>query len=197
MEVLKVDIQKYAADAARLAKEIAEHGDKPNLMDEERNFHAEDLSFMTLLKMKDTADAYLGNKVNDVDVTVPAYSIDSRRQTTKDAGAIAGFNVLRITNEPITTAIAYGFVDFGIQDFKRQNRGEGMARNHRVFRRLRTLCERAKCSLSSSTQVTNSYDDAKCENIKPQLERFVCPDVRDVIHLAVGRLLSRECQCHT
>merc|ERR1719384_2013590 len=63
---------------------------------------------MILLKMKETAEAYLGAKVNDAVVTVPAYFNDSQRQVTKDAGTISGMNVLRIINEPTAAAIAYG-----------------------------------------------------------------------------------------
>ena len=63
---------------------------------------------MVLIKMKETAEAYLGGDVKDAVVTVPAYFNDSQRQATKDAGAIAGLNVLRIINEPTAAAIAYG-----------------------------------------------------------------------------------------
>jgi len=63
---------------------------------------------MILTKMKETAEAYLGTKVNDAVVTVPAYFNDSQRQATKDAGAICGLNVLRIINEPTAAALAYG-----------------------------------------------------------------------------------------
>ena len=63
---------------------------------------------MVLTKMKDTAESYLGNKVTDVVITVPAYFNDSQRQATKDSGVIAGLNVLRIINEPTAAAIAYG-----------------------------------------------------------------------------------------
>ena len=63
---------------------------------------------MVLTKMKETAESYLGNKVTDVVITVPAYFNDSQRQATKDAGIIAGLNVLRIINEPTAAAIAYG-----------------------------------------------------------------------------------------
>merc|ERR1712206_11198 len=65
-------------------------------------------SSMVLIKMKETAEAYLGTKVNDAVVTVPAYFNDSQRQATKDAGQICGLNVLRIINEPTAAAIAYG-----------------------------------------------------------------------------------------
>jgi len=189
-------------------------GDKPmitvNFMGEEKTFHAEEISSMILLKMKETAEAYLGTKVNDAVVTVPAYFNDSQRQATKDAGAISGLNVLRIINEPTAAAIAYGLdkkasgernvliydmgggtfdvsiltiedgifevkstagdthlggedfdnriVDFCMQDFKRKNRGKDMLGNHRAVRRLRTQCERAKRTLSSSTQATIEID---------------------------------------
>merc|ERR1719270_29148 len=63
---------------------------------------------MVLLKMKETAEAYLGHDVKDAVVTVPAYFNDSQRQATKDSGVIAGLNVLRIINEPTAAAIAYG-----------------------------------------------------------------------------------------
>jgi molecular chaperone DnaK (HSP70) len=63
---------------------------------------------MVLTKMKETAEAYLGKTVKDAVVTVPAYFNDSQRQATKDAGTIAGLNVMRIINEPTAAAIAYG-----------------------------------------------------------------------------------------
>ena len=63
---------------------------------------------MVLTKMKETASSYLNKEVKHAVVTVPAYFNDSQRQATKDAGAIAGLNVLRIINEPTAAAIAYG-----------------------------------------------------------------------------------------
>src|SRR3989344_384707 len=64
---------------------------------------------MLLQKMKRDAEAYLGYPVKDAVVTVPAYFSDAQRQATKDAGTIAGLNVLRIINEPTAAALAYGF----------------------------------------------------------------------------------------
>ena len=63
---------------------------------------------MILTKMKNIAEDYLGEKVENAVITVPAYFNDSQRQSTKDAGAIAGLNILRIINEPTAAAIAYG-----------------------------------------------------------------------------------------
>merc|ERR1711937_141213 len=72
---------------------------------EEKTFAAEEVSSMVLTKMKETAEAFTGKDIKDVVVTVPAYFNDSQRQATKDAGAIAGLNVLRIINEPTAAAI--------------------------------------------------------------------------------------------
>ncbi|NLN60956.1 MAG: molecular chaperone DnaK [Deltaproteobacteria bacterium] len=73
-----------------------------------RNYSPAEISSMILTKMRQTAEDYLGEKVQDVVVTVPAYFNDSQRQATKDAGKIAGLNVLRIINEPTAAALAYG-----------------------------------------------------------------------------------------
>ncbi|XVF83647.1 hypothetical protein PTKIN_Ptkin16aG0506700 [Pterospermum kingtungense] len=93
-------------------KVIAGAGDKPmivvNYKGEEKQLAAEEISAMVLTKMREIAEAYLGSTIKNAVVTVPAYFNDSQRQATKDAGVIAGLNVMRIINEPTAAAIAYG-----------------------------------------------------------------------------------------
>lgn len=189
-------------------------GDKPlievDYKGESKRFPAEEISSMVLTKMKETAEAYLGGEVKNAVITVPAYFNDSQRQATKDAGAIAGLNVLRIINEPTAAAIAYGLdktkergeknvlifdlgggtfdvslltiedgifevkatagdthlggedfdnrmMDFCTNEFKRKHRKD-LSSSERAKRRLRTACERAKRTLSSSTQAFIEID---------------------------------------
>lgn len=178
---------------------------------ERKTFYPEEISSMVLTKMRETAEAFLGQPVRDAVITVPAYFNDSQRQATKDAGAIAGLNVLRIINEPTAAAIAYGLdkrkvssgennvlifdlgggtfdvsilsiedgvfevkatagdthlggedfdnrlVNHFVEEFRRKHRKD-ISKNARALRRLRTACERAKRTLSSSTQASIEID---------------------------------------
>jgi L1 cell adhesion molecule like protein len=91
---------------------VVNENDRPKVevefMGETKRFYPEEISAMVLTKMKEIAETYLGQPVKNAVITVPAYFNDAQRQSTKDAGAIAGLNVLRIINEPTAAAIAYG-----------------------------------------------------------------------------------------
>ncbi|KAG2630125.1 hypothetical protein PVAP13_3KG494700 [Panicum virgatum] len=196
-------------------KVISGPGEKPMIVvqhkGEDKQFAAEEISSMVLIKMREIAEAYLGSTIKNAVVTVPAYFNDSQRQATKDAGVIAGLNVLRIINEPTAAAIAYGLdkkatsvgeknvlifdlgggtfdvslltieegifevkatagdthlggedfdnrmVNHFVQEFKRKNKKD-ITGNPRALRRLRTACERAKRTLSSTAQTTIEID---------------------------------------
>jgi L1 cell adhesion molecule like protein len=177
---------------------------------ETKQFSPEEISSFVLTKMKQTAENYLGVPIKNAVVTVPAYFNDSQRQATKDAGSIAGLNVLRIINEPTAAAIAYGLAkkhtkgemnvlifDLGggtfdvslltieegifevkatagdthlggedfdqrvmnhfVREFKKKY-NKDLTKSDRALRRLRTACERAKRTLSSSTNATIEID---------------------------------------
>lgn len=196
-------------------KLISGPSDKPLIVvkfkGEEKRFSAEEISSMVLIKMREIAEAYLGQKIKNAVITVPAYFNDSQRQATKDAGAISGLNVMRIINEPTAAAIAYGLdkkasnsgeknvlifdlgggtfdvslltieegifevkatagdthlggedfdnrlVNHFVAEFKRKHKKD-ISGNARALRRLRTACERAKRTLSSTTQTTIEID---------------------------------------
>ncbi|GIX66797.1 heat shock 70 kDa protein cognate 4 [Caerostris darwini] len=111
--VVQSDLQRWPFTV------IDEQG-KPKIQieykNEKKTFFPEEISSMVLTKMKETAQNYLGKTVTDAVITVPAYFNDSQRQATKDAGKIAGLNVLRIINEPTAAAIAYGLDKKGDND---------------------------------------------------------------------------------
>uniref|UniRef100_A0A1A9VG74 Heat shock 70 kDa protein cognate 4 n=1 Tax=Glossina austeni TaxID=7395 RepID=A0A1A9VG74_GLOAU len=209
----KFDDPAVQADMKHWPFDVVNMDSKPKIQviykDEKKTFFPEEISSMVLSKMKETAEAYLGKSVTNAVITVPAYFNDSQRQATKDAGTIAGLNVLRIINEPTAAAIAYGLdkkaagernvlifdlgggtfdvsilsIDDGIfevkstagdthlggedfdnrlvthfvQEFKRKHKKD-LTANKRALRRLRTACERAKRTLSSSTQASIEID---------------------------------------
>lgn len=95
-------------ERSRMPYTILEEDGKVKIKTLEGNFTPQEISARILQKMKQTAEEYLGETVTDAIITVPAYFNDSQRQSTKDAGRIAGLNVLRIINEPTAAALAYG-----------------------------------------------------------------------------------------
>ncbi|CAD7976323.1 unnamed protein product [Amoebophrya sp. A25] len=100
------------SDKKLLPYAIVDKGGKPyirvKVKGESKDMSPEEVSALVLVKMKETAENYLGKTVNHAVITVPAYFSDAQRQATKDAGTIAGLNVMRIINEPTAAAIAYG-----------------------------------------------------------------------------------------
>eukprot|EP01125_Pyxidicula_operculata_P003809 TRINITY_DN151_c0_g1_i1.p1 TRINITY_DN151_c0_g1~~TRINITY_DN151_c0_g1_i1.p1 ORF type:complete len:647 (-),score=200.75 TRINITY_DN151_c0_g1_i1:69-2009(-) len=194
-------------------KVVNKEGDKPYIQveykGENKTFSPEEISAMVLTKMKQIAEAYLGYEVKNAVVTVPAYFNDSQRQATKDAGTIAGLNVMRIINEPTAAAIAYGLdkkgtgernvlifdlgggtfdvslltiddgifevkatagnthlggedfdnrmVNYFVNEFKKKHKSD-ISSNARALRRLRSTCERAKRTLSASTEASIEID---------------------------------------
>ncbi len=197
-----------------------------NYQGQDKSFRPEEISAMVLVKMKEIAESFLGQTVTDAVITVPAYFNDAQRQATKDAGTIAGLNVMRIINEPTAAALAYGLdkqsekekhvlifdlgggtfdvsilsiqdgvfevlatagdthlggedfdsllVDYCVEQFKRTTKTD-ISNNPRALRRLRTSCERAKRTLSSSTQTQIEIDtlaDGKDFNITITRARF-------------------------
>ena len=118
-EVLVGEVAKRQAvtNVDRTIRSVKRHmGDtKWNVDIDGKKYNAQEISARVLQKLKRDAEAYLGETVTDAVITVPAYFNDAQRQATKDAGQIAGLNVLRIVNEPTAAALAYG-LDKGDQD---------------------------------------------------------------------------------
>jgi heat shock protein 1/8 len=204
---------KLQEDMKHFSFNVVNKQNKPKISvsfkSELKEFTPEEISAMVLTKMKETAEAYLGHEVKSAVITVPAYFNDSQRQATKDAGMIAGLNVLRIINEPTAAAIAYGLdkmadkaknvliFDFGggthdvsllsiedgvfevratagdthlggedidtrivnhvVEEFKRKHKID-LSENKKALRRIRTVSEKAKRSLSGNTQTVIEVD---------------------------------------
>jgi heat shock protein 1/8 len=202
--VVQADLKHYAF------KVIGDKDDKPVIVLEDgTQYYPEQISAMVLTEMKKTAESYLGHSVSKAVITVPAYFNDAQRQSTKDAGRIAGLEVLRIINEPTAAALAYGLdknftgernvliFDLGggtfdvslltiedgmfevkatagdthlggedfdtrmvshfVEEFKRKEKLD-IKGNQRALRRLRTSCEKAKRTLSTSTTANIEID---------------------------------------
>lgn len=96
------------SEAKRVAYTVVNENGYPRVEVNDRKYTPQEISSMILQKMKKSAEDYLGMEVKDAVITVPAYFSDSQRQATKEAGEIAGLNVLRIINEPTAAALAYG-----------------------------------------------------------------------------------------
>ncbi|EGG14648.1 heat shock protein Hsp70 family protein [Cavenderia fasciculata] len=113
----KFSDQEVQKDLKLLPYKIISKGDKPHIVvkvkGEDKTYSPEEISAMILVRMKEIAEAYLGRSVKNAVVTCPAYFNDAQRQATKDAGTIAGLNVLRVINEPTAAALAYGFKTTG------------------------------------------------------------------------------------
>ena len=110
-EVLVGEVAKRQAvtNIDRTIRSVKRHmGTNWNVDIDGKKYRAQEISARTLMKLKRDAEAYLGESVTDAVITVPAYFDDSQRQATKEAGEIAGLNVLRIINEPTAAALAYG-----------------------------------------------------------------------------------------
>lgn len=92
----------------RVPYDVVNENGYPKVNIEGRKYTPQEISAMIIQKMKKAAEDYLGQEVKDIVITVPAYFSDSQRQATKEAGEIAGLNVVRIINEPTAAALAYG-----------------------------------------------------------------------------------------
>ena len=110
-EVLVGEVAKRQAvtNVDRTIRSVKRHmGTSWNINIDGKKYTAQEISARILQKLKRDAEAYLGDTVTDAVITVPAYFNDAQRQATKEAGEIAGLNVLRIINEPTSAALAYG-----------------------------------------------------------------------------------------
>jgi len=210
------DDPKVQEDMKHYSFNVVNSNNKPKISvmykNEKKEFTPEEISAMILTKMKNIAEDYLGCQVKNAVITVPAYFNDAQRQATKDAGAIAGLNVLRIINEPTAAAIAYGLdkiseetknilifdegggthdvsllsisdgvfevkatagnthlggedfdnriVDHMVAEFKKKHKID-LSQNVRAMRRLKTIAETAKRTLSGVSLTTLELDSVQ------------------------------------